>query len=130
MVGVSPAGNSISPDTGQLAPTPPADRTPLATAEPTAVAPAPTTAALAAAPTGQTGTTKSDDKKPVVLRKDSSTLSAKIASLPVGTKVQVLKTVNGKADDPGIDPKETRWYQVKYNNFTGYIYYKLLSVGG
>lgn len=111
--------------------TPAAQPSPAATPQPTAAQPLAGAPVAAATPTpqGTPATTKSADKLPIVLRKEPSTQSAKVALIPVGAKVEVLRVVEGKPGDPGIDPKEPRWYQVRFNNVAGYVYFKLITVG-
>lgn len=125
------AAPTAQPATGVPAPAtaqPSAAAATAATATPASTpitAPSPTVA-----PAGPQGTIKTADRASAVLRKEPSTKSAKVAVIPFGTKVQILQTVNGKADDPGIDPRELRWYQIKWGSYTGYIYYKLIDTGG
>ena len=95
-----------------------------AQSQPPGVAPTPT------APAGATfGTTKSSDRVPIRIRAEASTQSAALGVVPYGTKVEVLRVVKGNPNDPGIDPTEVRWYNVRYGNVVGYVYYKLLALG-
>ncbi|MCL5942318.1 MAG: SH3 domain-containing protein [Actinobacteria bacterium] len=128
-------GVATAPAVAPASDTPVPQSSPVATPSAPAPAPAAATAAPTAArspesPQGPQGTIKSADKQPAVLRREPSTLSGKVALIPFGAKVQILQTVNGKADDPNIDPKELRWYQVKWGSYTGYVYYKLIATGG
>ena len=119
---VAPAAGAVTGVSTTPAPQPAATATSQPAATPAAV-PATTPEAQ-----GTPAVTKSADKVPVRLRKEPSTQSAVVAIIPYGASVQVLRVVNGSASDPGIDPKELRWYQVKWGSYTGYIYYKLIAV--
>lgn len=125
---VAPAPDTPVPQASPVAtPSAPAPAAPAA--PPAAATAAPTAARNPQGPQGPQGTIKSENKQPAVLRREPSTLSGKVALIPFGAKVQILQTVNGKADDPNIDPKELRWYQVKWGSYTGYVYYKLIATG-
>ncbi len=46
-----------------------------------------------------------------------------VGSLSYGAKVEIVRVVEGEA----VDPVENRWYLVKSENKTGFIYFKLLA---
>jgi hypothetical protein len=124
---------AVTPVTGIVgaAQTPTAAKTAVATTiAPTAVA----TKAPAAAPTatkaptvanGKTARITSSGGEGAKLRKQPTTSSDVVSSLNNGTQVTVLDTVNGEA----IDEAEPRWYKVQYKELTGYVYFKLISLG-
>lgn len=57
-----------------------------------------------------------------MLREQPSTKSKSLAGIPTGTRVEILRIVQGEA----IDPVEPRWYEVRYSGMTGYVYFKLI----
>jgi Bacterial SH3 domain len=57
------------------------------------------------------------------MRDQPSTKGVMVGSLPNGTKVDIVRVVEGEA----IDPAEDRWYLVKFEIKTGYVYFKLLA---
>lgn len=88
---------------------------------PTATAPAQPTPAPA-----KPGVIHTSGRQPAVLRSGPTTKSAAVAIVPDGAKVQVYGTVRGEA----LEPPEARWYHVAYNGRAGYLYVKLVQVGG
>ena len=58
-----------------------------------------------------------------IMRQQPNTKSAWVGSLPNGTKVEIIRVVQGEA----VDPAESRWYEVKFENKTGYVYFKLIG---
>ena len=99
-------------------------------APPRSPQPTPTTKP-AATPTAQTAQDgipariTSSGGEGAILRRQPTTSSDALAALPHGTRVSVLQIVNGEA----IDPVEPRWYQIRYGNLVGYVYYKLIVLG-
>lgn len=57
------------------------------------------------------------------MREQPNTKSAMLGSLPNGTKVEIVRVVEGEA----VDPAENRWYLVKVENKAGYVYFKLIA---
>lgn len=74
---------------------------------------------------GGLGTIKTTGNDPAMLRAGPNTEGTPRAVIPNGEKVQILKLVTGEA----VDGVENRWYQVKYGQFEGYIYFKLVIPG-
>lgn len=64
--------------------------------------------------------------QPAILRSGPTTKSTAVAVVPDGAKVQVYGSVRGEA----LEPPEARWYHVVYNGRAGYLYVKLVQVGG
>ena len=58
-----------------------------------------------------------------IMREQPNTKSAWVASLPNGTPVEIIKVVQGEA----VDTAESRWYLVKAQNKTEYVYFKLIA---
>ncbi len=58
-----------------------------------------------------------------ILRTQPSTKSEWAGSLSNGAEVDIVKIVEGEA----VDPAEPRWYLVKYQNLSGYVYFKLIA---
>lgn len=58
-----------------------------------------------------------------IMREQPSTKAAWVASLQNGTPVEIIRVVEGEA----VDPAENRWYLVKANDKTGYVYFKLIA---
>jgi len=102
--------------------------TPTPSPVPTPSSPPPTPTKVTAAPqavvTGK-GIAKPTGSGGAVLREQPTSQSKQIGSLATGTKVDVLKVVDGEA----VDDTERRWYQVKYGNTTGYVYFKIIVQG-
>jgi hypothetical protein len=66
---------------------------------------------------------RSNDGRTLVLRRDASSKSAKIVSMPDGAKVQIIRQVTGEA----VEGQDARWYLVKYKDVTGYAYAKYVA---
>lgn len=113
------AGATPVTETGTLPP-PPAATTPAATAVPSAVAGGNTDPA-----TNRIGTITASGNDPVRLRAGPNTEGTPLAVIPNGEKVQILSVVTGEA----VEGTENRWYLVKYGQFEGYIYFKLVVPG-
>ncbi len=74
----------------------------------------------------RTAVIHTSDRSPAILRRDPTSKSSALAIVPFGAKVVVLGEVQGEA----IDPAESRWYHISYNGHDGYVYFKLVQVGG
>ena len=101
---------------------------PSAKVEPTAnaagsVASAPAPAVAAGA---HVGVVHTNDRSPAIIRREANIKSTAVAIAPFGARVDVLGIVQGQAVEPG----ETRWYHISYGGHQGYMYFKLLQVGG
>lgn len=106
-----------TPTQAPAAPPPPA---------PTATSPQATPPPASAAETGAaTATIRSNDGKNLVLRREASSKSAKIVSMPNGSKVQIVNQVTGEA----VEGQDNRWFLVKYKDLTGYAYAKYIQSG-
>jgi len=110
-----PIHTPTPPQANNTTPAPSTATTPVSTASPTQPASTPVV-------TG-TGVARPVGENAAVLREEASTTSRAIASIPTGTRVEILKIVQGEA----IDPVEPRWYWVKYGDKTGYVYFKLIA---
>lgn len=64
--------------------------------------------------------------QPAILRAGWTTKSTAVAIVPDGAKVAVYGVVHGEALEPG----EARWYHIVYSGKQGYLYYKLIQLGG
>lgn len=51
--------------------------------------------------------------------------SESVAYLGHGAPVEVLEVVEGQA----IDETEPRWYLIRFDGQTGYVYFKLIKFG-
>jgi hypothetical protein len=122
---VAPAVNSAVAPT----PVPTIALAPEATALPTmpvpsfAVTATPAATSISASTTGN-AVARTSDNKGITVRKEASSKSTRLGAIPSGTRIQVLQTVKGEAVEGG----DTRWYQVKYGNLTGYAYGKYVVV--
>ncbi|MGH2460356.1 MAG: SH3 domain-containing protein [Chloroflexota bacterium] len=94
-------------------------------APPTATAAPPAPPKATAAP-ARAGVVRTAGHQPALLRADPTAKSAAVVVIPDGAKVQVYGTANGEAVDPG----DRRWYHVVYSGHGGYLYNKLVQVGG
>ncbi|HLG52202.1 MAG TPA: SH3 domain-containing protein [Chloroflexota bacterium] len=72
------------------------------------------------------GVVKTSGGQAAVLRSGPTTKSTAVATIPNGAKVSVYGFAYGEALEPG----ESRWYHVVYNGHQGYLYVKLVQVGG
>ncbi|MCL4458547.1 MAG: SH3 domain-containing protein [Chloroflexi bacterium] len=113
----SPRRAEASPTPRVLAPT--ASPTPIA-ATPTVVFASPTPPAISGSGVIRTATGEAAN-----LRTQPTTKAPILGIIPNGQKVEVLQIVAGEA----IDSVENRWYQVKYKDSFGYVYFKLLAPG-
>ena len=97
----------------------------VASTQPTAtpVPPPPPKATAAPAKSGVVHTT---GRQPALVRASPTSKAAAVVVIPDGAKVQVYGTADGQAVEAG-DP---RWYHVVYNGHGGYLYNKLVQVGG
>ena len=65
-------------------------------------------------------------RQPAILRSGPTTKSTAVAVVPDGAKVAVYGVIRGQA----LEPPEARWYHIVYNGRQGYLYLKLVQVGG
>lgn len=72
------------------------------------------------------GVVQTAGRQPALLRAAPTAKSSAVAVIPDGAKVQVYGTADGQMVDAG-DP---HWYHVVYNGHAGYLYNKLVRVGG
>lgn len=72
------------------------------------------------------GIVRTSGHQPALLRSGPTTKSAAVAIVPDGAKVAVYGILRGEA----LEPPEARWYHVVYNGRQGYLYFKLVQVGG
>ncbi|MBI2940129.1 MAG: SH3 domain-containing protein [Chloroflexi bacterium] len=94
--------------------------TPTPRPSPTAAPPTPTVSSLPKA-----GVIKTTGNEGAVLRTEPTTKSARRALVPPGTRVEIVRVVEGEA----VDAAEARWYEVRFGQYTGYVYYKLVATG-
>ncbi len=59
-----------------------------------------------------------------VIRRQPTTESDAVGSIPLGERVLVFRLVEGEA----IDPVESRWWEIEYAGVHGYVYYKLIRL--
>ena len=120
---VTPAPTDQPAVTNGAQPNPQTNAQPEVAPSPPTATPAPPKATAAPAKSGVVHTT---GRQPALLRANPTSKAAAVVVIPDGAKVQVYGTADGQAVDAG-DP---RWYHVVYNGHGGYLYNKLVQVGG
>ncbi|HVC33697.1 MAG TPA: SH3 domain-containing protein [Chloroflexota bacterium] len=92
---------------------------------PTAVPTRPPAPKATAAP-AKAGVIHTSGRQPAIMRSLPTTKSTAVAVVPDGAKI----TVYGAAQGQAIDPGDARWYHVVYDGKQGYLYDKLIQIGG
>jgi hypothetical protein len=83
----------------------------------------PTQTSAPSAPLTGRGVARPSGANGAIMREQPNTKSAMIGSLANGTNVEIVSVTQGEA----VDSAENRWYLVKHENKTGYVYFKLIA---
>lgn len=95
------------------------------TAVPTEAPPVPTRPPAEPTPEVRPATITSSGGEGAIVRSKPTMESTAVAYLGHGAPVEVLQVVEGQA----IDETEPRWYLIRFNGQTGYVYFKLIKFG-
>jgi hypothetical protein len=132
----TPVPAMIDAPTSTVTPVPPSEllvtaspepnSAPAPAASPTPRPPTPTPVPKATAAPEKSGVVHTAGHQPALLRAAPTSKSTAVAIVPDEAKVAVYGIARGEA----LEPPENRWYHVVYNGRQGYLYYKLIQVGG